>query len=76
MSEGIKSVTSTACRRRMKMAYEYTRVTQVFTLSSVPQCWVYPVSLLVQAYNTTVLTEGEELVMTPNFPEEEVLAMN
>lgn len=37
--------------RRMKMAYEYTRVTQVFTLSSIPTCWVYPVSLLIHAYS-------------------------
>ena len=36
--------------RRMKMAYEYTRVTQVFTLSNVPACWVYPVSILIHAY--------------------------
>ena len=39
-----------ATAKRMKMAYEYTRVTQVFTISSVPPCWVYPVSLLVHAY--------------------------
>lgn len=36
--------------KRMKMAYEYTRVTQVFTINSVPPCWVFPVSLLVHAF--------------------------
>ena len=48
MSEGMRSQTT---QRRMKMAYEYTRVTQVFTISSVPACWVYPVSILIHAFN-------------------------
>ena len=45
---------STPGGRRMKMAYEYARITQVYTLSSsqLPKCWVYPVSLLVHAYSS------------------------
>ena len=76
-SEGMRSQMTA---RRMKMAYEYTRVTQVFTISSVPPCWVYPVSLLVHAYNTTKASEsndcegGEDLAIQPNFPDEETLA--
>lgn len=49
------------------MAYEYTRVTQVFTLSQVPACWVYPVSILIHAY-------GQEMAIPPNFPDEDTLA--
>ena len=59
----------------MKMAYEYARVTQVFTLGNVPQCWVYPVSLLVQAY-CSEFTEAVDLVMDPNFPDEDTLIAN
>ena len=54
------------------MAYEYTRVTQVFTVSSVPPCWVYPVSLLMQAYSAEMGIE--ELAVQPNFPDEETLS--
>ena len=36
--------------RRMKMAYEYAQIRQVFALSCVPDCWVFPVSLLEHAY--------------------------
>ena len=75
-SEGMRSQMTAA--RRMKMAYEYTRVTQVFTISSVPPCWVYPVSLLVHAYNVKAAdNDGEEvddLAIPPNFPDEETLA--
>ena len=39
--------------KRMKMAYEYARVSQVFTISSVPKEWVYPVSILINAYFST-----------------------
>ena len=69
---------SGATAKRMKMAYEYTRVTQVFTISSVPPCWVYPVSLLVHAFtNRGTAPEGEtedELAIQPNFPDEQTLA--
>ena len=58
----------------MKMAYEYTRVTQVFTLSCVPPCWVYPVSLLIQAYSAHCLEPGVDLALAPNFPDEDTLA--
>ena len=58
----------------MKMAYEYTRVTQVFTLSSVPACWVYPVSILIQAYCSQSADPDADLVIPPNFPDEETLA--
>ena len=60
--------------KRMKMAYEYTRVTQVFTINSVPPCWVYPVSLLVHAYTNRDEAGENELVIQPNFPDEETLA--
>jgi len=59
--------------RRMKMAYEYTRITQVFTINSVPKCWVYPVSLLLQAF-CSHLPGSSDLVVAPNFPDEESLA--
>lgn len=69
---------STATAKRMKMAYEYTRVTQVFTISSVPPCWVYPVSLLIHAFtNRGTAPEGlveDDLAIQPNFPDEETLA--
>ena len=58
----------------MKMAYEYTRVTQVFTLSSIPDCWVYPVSLVLHAYSSSI--NEHKLVITPNFPDEETLEAN
>ena len=70
-SEGGRSHTTTS--RRMKMAYEYTRVTQVFTLNSVPACWIYPVSLLLGAY-TSQLAEGQDLAIHPNFPDADTLA--
>ena len=63
-----------ATAKRMKMAYEYTRVTQVFTISSVPPCWVYPVSLLVHAYANRDQQTEQELAINPNFPDEETLA--
>jgi len=50
VSDGGRSNYNSMTSRRMKMAYEYTRITQVFTLSAVPPCWIYPVSLLLQAY--------------------------
>ena len=63
-----------ATAKRMKMAYEYTRVTQVFTINSVPACWVYPVSLLVHAYTSRDQQQKEqELAISPNFPDEETL---
>ena len=71
LSEGARSQ---ATARRMKMAYEYTRVTQVFTLSCVPRCWVYPVSLLLQAFSAHCLEPGCDLAVVPNFPDEETLA--
>ena len=58
----------------MKMAYEYARVTQVFTLSLVPACWVYPVSLLLHAYCSSM--NNTQIVITPNFPDEETLEAN
>ena len=58
----------------MKMAYEYARVTQVFTLSLVPACWVYPVSLLLHAYCSSM--DNTQIVITPNFPDEETLEAN
>lgn len=70
MSAGVsEGGRSQATARRMKMAYEYARVTQVFTISSIPPCWVYPVSLLLHAYQQN----GEELAIPPNFPEEDIL---
>ena len=47
VNESGRSNYNTMTSRRMKMAYEYTRITQVFTLSAVPPCWIYPVSLLL-----------------------------
>jgi len=30
------------------MAYEYARVTQIFSIARFPPCWTYPISLLME----------------------------
>lgn len=62
----------------MKMAYEYTMVSSVFSVTSIPQRWVYPVSILIHAY-TELKRQNHpdfELVMQPDFPDEETLTLN
>jgi hypothetical protein len=33
--------------RRMKMAYEYVKVSQIHSISQIPPCWAYPLSVLL-----------------------------
>lgn len=58
--------------KRMKMAYEYSQVTQVFSIGSIPDCWVYPVSILIHAYEQLKLQQDPEFkfVVQPNFPDD------
>ena len=61
----------------MKMAYEYTQVTQVFSFSNLPACWIYPVSLLEHAFTQKQQDKqgeaGVNLALYPNYPTEELL---
>ena len=76
VSDGGRSNYNTMTSRRMKMAYEYTRITQVFSLSAVPPCWIYPVSLLLQAYCEKSIggNNDVDLAVPPNFPDEDTLS--
>ena len=60
--------------RRMKMAYEYAQITQIFSFSTLPACWIYPVSLLEHFYTQKKQSEGDfSMVLYPNYPTEEIL---
>jgi hypothetical protein len=47
-------------KKRMKMAYQHVRVTQLFTILDFPERWSYPVSLLVYLRRSML---QEELVV-------------
>ena len=56
--------------RRMRMGYEYTRVSQIFPISAIPPEWIFPASLLLHAYSEQ---RQEDMVLLPNFPSETML---
>lgn len=65
LSQGGKSTA-----RRMRMGYEYTRVSQIFPISAIPPEWIFPASLLLHAYSEQ---RNEDMIILPNFPSETML---
>lgn len=33
--------------RRLRMSYQYLRINQIFNIGDVPDCWLYPLHLLL-----------------------------
>ena len=56
-----------ATAKRMKMAYQHIRVTQLFTILNFPARWSYPVNLLLYLRRSML---QEELQVMPVFPKD------
>jgi hypothetical protein len=54
-----------ATSKRMKMAYQHIRVTQLFTIFDFPLRWSYPVSLLMYLRRSIL---QQDLVIQPSLP--------